>query len=245
MAKSKQGNEATSPANPRPAEPADAGPVHTAPLPRPVAGRVVNRKALLILGIALALTALVVWMFVTSNRRKEAFANRELIRARAAAEQGNLPLAASELQKLIDTYRGTDAALNAEISLNQVRLINGQTDLAVVGLRDFLSRNPAPKFQAPAQGMLASGLETAGQPAEAAAAYQKAAEATDVNYLKAEYLVDAGRAFRNAGKLDDARAAYQKVLADYPDSPSKTEATVRLAELTKGQMGPAKPTAGS
>ena len=77
---------------------------HTAPLPRPQSGHRVNQKALVILGVALALVALVAWMFITSAKRKEAFANRELIRARAAAEQGNLPLAASELQKLIDTY---------------------------------------------------------------------------------------------------------------------------------------------
>ena len=209
---------------------------HTAPLPRPAAGRKVNQKALIILGVALALVALVVWMFTTSAKRKEAFANRELIRARAAAEQGNLPLAASELQKLIDTYGGTDAATNAQISLNQVRLINGQTDLAVVNLREFLAKNPPPKFVAPAQGMLGSGLEMAGQPAEAAEAYEKASAATDISYLKAEYLVDAGRAYRDAGKLDEARKAYAKVLADFPDTPSKTEATVRLAELTKGQM---------
>jgi tetratricopeptide (TPR) repeat protein len=209
---------------------------HTAPLPRPASGRRVNQKALVILGVALALVALVVWMFITSARRKEAFANRELIRARAAAEQGNLPLAASELQKLIDAYRGTDAAMNAQISLNQVRLINGQTDLAVVSLREFLASNPPPKFVAPAQGMLGSGLEMAGQPGEAAEAYQKAADATDIAYLKAEYLVDAGRAWRNAGKLDEARKAYATVLSDYGDTPSKTEATVRLAELTKGQM---------
>jgi tetratricopeptide (TPR) repeat protein len=219
------------------------GAPHTAPLPRPTPGRQVNQKALIILGVALALVALVVWMFTTSAKRKEAFANRELIRARAAAEQGNLPLAASELQKLIDTYSGTDAAVNAQISLNQVRLINGQTDLAVVSLRDFLAKNPPPKFVPPAQGMLGSGLEMAGQPGEAAEAYEKAAAATDIKYLKAEYLVDAGRAYRNAGKLDEARKAYATVLADYADTPSKTEATVRLAELTKGQMaaGAAQP----
>ena len=218
---------------------------HTAPLPRPVPGRAVNQKALIILGVALAAIALVVWMFITSSRRKESYANRELIRARAAAEQGNLPLAASELQKLIDSYQGTDAAVEAAISLNQVRLINGQTDLAVVSLRDFLARNPAPKFVAPAQGMLAAALEMAKQPADAAEAYRKAADATDVNYLKAEYLVDAGRAYLNAGKVPDAIAAYKTVVTTYAETPSATEAKVRLAELTKGTMAGTEPAPGS
>jgi TolA-binding protein len=57
--------------------------------------------------------------------------------------------------------------------------------------------------------------------------------------------VDAGRAYRNAGKVDEARKAYATVLADYGDTPSKTEATVRLAELTKGQMATAGAQPGS
>jgi len=53
---------------------------------------------------------LIAWLLMTSARRKEEFAARSLNQARAAAEAGNLPLASSELQKLIQTYKGTDAA---------------------------------------------------------------------------------------------------------------------------------------
>lgn len=238
MARSKQDSVASS-------APSDVpSPAHTAPLPRPGTGMKVNTRALGLLGGAVVVAALAIWMFVSSAHRKEAFANRALIQARAAAEQGNLPLAASELQKLIDSYKGTDAAEEAVISLNQVRLINGQTDLAVVSLREFLAGNPAPKFVAPAQGMLAAGLEMAGQPADAAEAYSKASQAADVDYLKAEYLVDAGRAWRNAGQLDEARKAYSTVLNDYRETPSRTEATVRLSELTQGQMTGVTPATG-
>ena len=216
-----------------PSAPAPAG----APMPvRAGKGTGLNQRALIIAGVAVAVAGLATWMFISSARNKEAFANRELIRARAAAEQGNLPLAASELQKVIDTYHGTDAAQNAVISLNQVRLINGQTDLAVVNLREFLAGKPDAKFVTPAEGMLGAALETAGRPADAAQAYSRAAGATDVKYLKAEYLINAGRAFRNAGKPDSAVAAYKTVVTDYSETPSLTEAKVRLAELTQGQM---------
>ena len=90
-------------------------------------------------GIAVAVVALVAWFVVSSGRRKEEFAARSLNQARAAAEAGNLPLASSELQKLIQTYKGTDAAQEAVITLNQVRMVNGQSELAAVGLRDFLA----------------------------------------------------------------------------------------------------------
>jgi TolA-binding protein len=57
-----------------------------------------------------------------------------------------------------------------------------------------------------------------------------------VEYLKAKYLVDAGRAFRQGGRIDDAARVYRTVLQKYPNSPSVTEAEVRLAELTDGKM---------
>ncbi len=47
--------------------------------------------------------------------------------------------------------------------------------------------------------------------------------------------MDAGRAFREGGKPEDAAKAYRTVLQKYPKTPSVTEAQVRLAELTDGQ----------
>ncbi|MGH7581472.1 MAG: hypothetical protein ACREM9_14940, partial [Gemmatimonadales bacterium] len=46
------------------------------------------------------------WVIWSSGQRKEQFAARSLNQARATAEAGNLPLASSELQRLIETYRG-------------------------------------------------------------------------------------------------------------------------------------------
>ena len=71
---------------------------------------------------------------------------------------------------------------------------------------------------------------------EAANAYSQASDAADVDYLKAKYLVDAGRAFREGGKLQEAAKAYRTVLQKHPKAPSVTEAEVRLAELTDGKM---------
>ena len=88
---------------------------------------------------------------------RKQFAARSLNQARAAAEAGNLPLASSELQKLIAAYKGTDAASEAVITLNQVRMVNGQSELAVVGLREFLAGKPAPKYVTPATGLLGRG----------------------------------------------------------------------------------------
>jgi outer membrane protein assembly factor BamD (BamD/ComL family) len=186
--------------------------------------------------LAVILIALVAWFIMASEQRKEEFAARSLNQARSAAEAGNLPLASSELQKLITTYGGTDAATEAVITLNQVRLINGQSELAAVGLRTFLASKPPTRYVTPAYGLLAAALENSKRWAEAGQAYTQASNAAEVEYLKAQYLVDAGRAYREGAKLDQAIGAYRMVVQKYPDSPSFTEAQVRLAELTDGKM---------
>ena len=210
----------------------------TASATRPIGARtrMPSQRTLTILVGILAVIALAVWMFVTSGRRKEAYATQALLQARLTAEQGNLPLAATELQRIVDSYRGSGAAQDALIALNQVRLINGQSDLAAVSLREFLASNPDPKYGAPANGLLAAALENAGRPADAAAAYRRASEVATVEYLKADYLVEAGRAYKAAGDTAAAQAAYREVLTRFPKAAAVTEATVRLAELTDGKV---------
>jgi outer membrane protein assembly factor BamD (BamD/ComL family) len=195
-----------------------------------------RRRQLIIAIAAAAAVAVVGWFLVESGKRKEQFAARSLNQARSAAEAGNLPLASSELQRLITTYKGTDAASEAVLTLNQVRLINGQGELAASSLREYLGSKPAQKYIAPASGLLGAALENSKRWAEAGKAYMDASNAADVEYLKASYLIDAGRAYRQADRRDDAIRAYRTVVQKYPKSSSFTEAQVRLAELTDGKM---------
>ena len=118
--------------------------------------------------------------------------------------------------------------------LNQVRMVNGQTELAVVGLREFIAKNPPMEFRVPAYGLLGVALENTKKPLEAAAAYEQASAGAQVEYLKADYLVQAGRAYVNGGKPDLAIKSYEKVISTYSKTPALNEAQVRLAELTKG-----------
>src|SRR4051794_2847158 len=88
-----------------------------------------DRRRLSVVAVALlTAVAIVAWFLLASGNRKEQFAARSLNQARAAAEAGNLPLASSELQRLITTYKGTDAASEAVIALNQVRMVNGRVN---------------------------------------------------------------------------------------------------------------------
>jgi tetratricopeptide (TPR) repeat protein len=195
-----------------------------------------NQKYLLWGLAALGVVALGGWVTVESGKRKERMAAVQLDQARNAAESGNLPLAASELQKLIDTYRGTESAREAVITLNQVRMVNGQSELAVVGLGDYLKTNPKPDYAVPARGLLGQALENVKRFDQAASAYEQASRGADVDYLRAQYLLSAARAWRAAGMPAEAIRVLVIIRERYAGTSSLTEAEVRLAELTEGRM---------
>lgn len=193
-----------------------------------------NRKLLMVAGGVLLAILVGVWFVTTAKGRREDFANRTLTQARNLADAGNLPEASAQFQEIIDTYGGTVAAQEAEIALNQYRLASGQSELAVVRLREYVASNPSPRFATAANGLLGAALENVGRPAEAAEAYQQASLAASVDYLKADYLLQAGRAFVAGGKTAEAEAAYRQIIEKYSKTGPFVEAQVRLAELTKG-----------
>lgn len=195
-----------------------------------------KRRILLGAAAVVVVVLLGVWFFTTAARRKEAFAMQALSNARLTAEGGNLPQASTQLQQVIATYPGTDAAHEAELSLNQVRLINNQSELAVVRLREFVNSGPGPRYVMAGNALLGAALENTGKAEEAASAYEAAAQAADVDYLKAGYLIEAARAWDDAGRKDSAVAILRTVVEKYPETDKFTEAQVRLAELTGGRM---------
>jgi TolA-binding protein len=196
----------------------------------------------LVLGIAgaVVVVALGTWLVMETGQRRQLRAAESLDQARNIAESGNLPLAASELQKIIETFSGTEAASEAVVTLNQVRMVNGQSELAVVSLQEYLKGNPAKVYKVPAQGLLGQALENAGRPAEAGAAYLGASTDSELDYLKAQYLLSAARALGNAGDVVEAVKALQEIIDKYPKTNAVTEAKVRLAEFTQGRMVLAK-----
>lgn len=175
---------------------------------------------------------LFVWT-ASSTRRSEAIAGRQLQGARYAFENQNLPLAASELARIIENYSGTNAAAEGRLLLAQVRLLQGQPQQSVELLRDFAPSAGA-AFGAQAYGLLGAAYENLGRARDAAEAYQTGAERARMDFLRAQMLSDAGRAWAAAGDTAKAIAAYRRIVDELPKEGAVTEAKVRLGELTKG-----------
>ena len=187
------------------------------------------------IGAALVVALVLFVWTLSSNRRSEEIASRELQGARFAFENQNLPLAASELARIVENYSGTNAAQEGRLLLAQVRLLQGQPQQAIEVLRDF-APGAGKAFRAQAWGLLAAAHENLGRFREAAEAYQKGAEEARMDFLKAQMLSDAGRAWTSAGDTTKAIAVYRRIVNDFPNEVAVTEAKVRLGELTKGAL---------
>jgi tetratricopeptide (TPR) repeat protein len=196
-----------------------------------------NQKILSYGLLAVAIVAIGGWLWRETDRRKEAAALVALHEAQAKMDSGDLAAAATDFQRIIRSFGGTDAAYQAELGANAIRLASNQSQIAVEELRKFVGANPPAYYAAGAWAMLGAALENTKQYVEAAAAYRRSAELAPEAYRKVDGLLGASRAYRLAGKTDESLAALREILAKFPkETPGVAEATVRLAEATQGRL---------
>lgn len=195
-----------------------------------------NRRVVTTASALVVIAAGGVWFTLSARARKEAFAARELRDAQAAVAAGNVPLATNDLARLMASYEGTAAADEGAVLLGQLRLMRGEADSAIRELTQFAATGPRPRFLAAAYNLLGAALEQRGRLSEAGDAYQKAASTWPYEYLQAQSLLDAGRAFAAAGDTSRAAAAYRQILRDYEETPSVPEARLRLGEIRGGDV---------
>jgi TolA-binding protein len=195
-----------------------------------------RQKPFAIAILVVFLIGLVSWYVVESGRRKQVQAADALDKARSAMETGNYPQASQEFQRVAQNYSGTDAAFEAILALNQVRMLSGQSQLAVDELKKFVATNPPAAYKSAALSHLGMALENTGKSAEAATAYGQAAEAATEDYRKIDALLNEARADRAIGKEKEAVQVLEGIVRKYKDTEAGVvEAKVRLAELTGGR----------
>jgi tetratricopeptide (TPR) repeat protein len=177
---------------------------------------------------------LFVWQLST-RRRSEEVASRELQGARFAFESQNLPLAASELARVIENYSGTNAAEQGRLLLANVRLLQGQPQQAVDLLGDYAPR-AGRAYRSQAYGLLGAAFENLGRFRDAGETYENGAAAARLDFQRAQMLSDAGRAWTSAADTTRAVQVYQRIVKELPNEGAVTEAKVRLGELRKGTV---------
>jgi TolA-binding protein len=204
----------------------------------PLLAKIEKHRKLLTYALgAVAAVGVIGWLYTVSNRNKAAMASDALNAAQGAFDSGNLPGASAGFQRVIQAYGGTDAAYQAQLGLNAVRLGSGQAQLAVDELRKFANSNPPAFYASGAWMLMGDALDNLKKFDDAAAAYLKGADLATEDYRKVEALLGAARAYRLAGKEKESVDVLRRIVSKFPkETPGVPEAQVRLAEQTKGAM---------
>ena len=190
--------------------------------------RAYTKPAAALVGVALV-AGFGTWYYREQQALKSSRAEQAYYQAQASLASGNKPLAQADLQKVVDRFEGTPAAIQATLLLAQLRYDEGKHAEGVQLLEGMVGDAPT-HLKSGVHALLAAGYEGQQKPAEAAAAYRQAAEATPYDLDRDKFLADAARAFTAAGRTEDARKIWAE-LADDPISPTAAEARVRLGEL--------------
>jgi tetratricopeptide (TPR) repeat protein len=194
-----------------------------------------NRKLVTYGAVAVAVLAVGGWLFIETGKRKELAALEALDRARSAFESGNLPVAATEFQRVAQTFSGTESGYSAELAVNEVRLASGQVQIAADELKKFADKNPPAFYASGAWSMRGGALENLKKFGEAAQSYAKAAELAQEDYRKVDALLGQARSLRLAGNAKAAEDVLRGIVSKFGrEVPGEAEAEVRLAEWTKG-----------
>jgi len=181
-----------------------------------------HSRELMYVSIGLLVVAGGVWFYRQSNERQAQSASTALSEAESAISAGNLPLAQSDLEKLVQRYGSTSAGAQAHVLLAQVHYDKGEYQQGIEQLKTVTDDKDA-YTAAAGLNLMAAGLEQSGKLADAASTYEKAA-------AKAPYKVDHDVYIASAKEIWSA-------LAKDDQSPAAAEARVRLGELEAKAQG--------
>jgi len=181
--------------------------------------------------IAAAVVALAVagWVVVRQYQSRQAnTAETQLNRARQSYAQGNLPLAQTDLRRVIVRFGGSAAGSQATMLLAQTYYEQGKADSGLKVLSDGEAVGPD---RAAFEALKGAGLEQKKEYAQAADRYRAAAGLTDLKVSKDRYMADAARALSSAGNKTEGAKIWDALAKD-ESSAFANEARVRLGELT-------------
>ncbi|HEX6057926.1 MAG TPA: tetratricopeptide repeat protein [Gemmatimonadaceae bacterium] len=197
-----------------------------------------NSRAIVIGVVVLLLAIAGWWLYRTNREARVAQAETALARAGQSLATNNVPLAITDLQRVVDGFSGTPAAREAALLLAQLHYGQGEHQKGVEVLQRAADQAEGDGLGAPVHVLIADGQMELQQYEEAARSYLRAAELSPFAMEQANDSASAARAF-TAAKNVEAATAIWRALAEDEDSPVRGEAKIRLGELTALAVVPA------
>ena len=183
-------------------------------------------------GIAIVVLAAGGWFYNRSRELKSERAEKAYYQAIRSVTAGNLPLAESDLRKMIQRYDGTPAAAQARLQLAQVLYDQRKFQQGVDELKKSEDKiDKSERYGSGVHLVLAAGLEQLRKFDEAASQYEKAAKVARFDADRQRYLSLAAAAYLSGGNKAKASQIWTELGADSKGAVAG-EARVRLGELS-------------
>lgn len=163
-------------------------------------------------------------------------ADAALVGPRQSIAVGNVPLAQTDLKRVIARYKGTGAATEAAIMLATTDYDQKKYPDGIGVLRQAPTTGPAKPFAPAVATLIANGYAQEGKYRDAATAYEQAAGITPYATERDRLRAAAARAYVAAADTSTAVRLWTQLAAD-AKSPEAAEARLRLGELTTKPIG--------
>ena len=182
-------------------------------------------------GIAVVVLAGGGWFYNRSRELKAERAEKAYYTAQRSVTAGNLPLAESDLKKMITRYDGTQAATQARLQLAQILYDQGKFEDGVAELKKAADKvGSSEDFGSSVHLLMATGLDQMNKHAEAAAEYEKAAKVALFDADRQRYMSLAASSYLTAGNKAKAKEIWTDLGKDSKGAVAG-EARVRLGEM--------------
>ncbi len=182
-------------------------------------------------GAAIVALAAGGWFYNRSRDLKSERAEKAYYQAQRSVQVGNLPLAESDLKKMIQRYDGTTAAIQARLQIAQLLYDQGKYQQGIDELKAAEDKIGSSKdFAAAGHLLMAAGYEQLKKYLEAADQYEKASKAARFDADRQRHLAQAGMDYFLGGNKEKAKQIWTDLGADSKGAVAG-EARVRLGEL--------------
>ncbi len=167
------------------------------------------------------------WFYNRSQELKSERAEKAYFAAQRSVVSGNLPLAESDLRKMVQRYDGTSAATEGRLALAQILYEEGKYQAGIDALKEA---GKAGDFASAVHMVMAGGYDQLKKYKEAGAEYEAAAKAARFDADRQREQSLAAKAYLNGGDSAKAKAIWTELGADSKGTVAG-EARVRLGEM--------------
>lgn len=187
-----------------------------------------HRQHLAWVGLVIIVALAAAWFYMRSQSLKQEHAETAFEQAIVSVQSGNIPLAESDLKKVITRYGGTNGGAEAAMTLAKLYYQQGKFQAGIDALKTAISTKGDMQYEALV--LEGAGYEGMSKWADAARSYQSAADAARFDEGKQQAQAMAARALQAGGDKAGAVRIWEALIKD-PKSGFQAEGNVRLGEL--------------